>query len=142
MTITIRPAVRDRDHKRLCELAKQSRYISAFSAPMFSGDAPYEKGWIQVAEEDGVVVGFTCVRHKARSPTTMLYYIMVSKDAEGTGVGYALMRDLEEQTPHPAIELKVEKDNERAIKFYLRLGYVVVDDAYNGRGFLLRKELK
>ena len=143
MTIVVRTADKAEHHKELVRLAKKSKYISAFGSQMFSGDAAYDKGWIRVAQTPQMdVVGFTCVRHKTRSPETMLYFIMVDPDSEGLGVGRALMKDLEEQTPHPRIALKVMKDNERAVEFYRKLGYAVEsEDEYKGEGLLMAKEL-
>jgi len=144
MTVYVTQANRDRDHEALVKLAKRSRYISAFGNIMFSSPAAYEKGWIRkaVVAETDEIVGFTCVRHKTRQPETVLYFIMVKPEAQGRGVGRELMADLEEQTPHERIALKVEKDNSGAIAFYERLGYVVEStNEYGGRGVLMAKRI-
>mgnify|MGYP006272337213 CR=1 FL=1 len=142
--IIVQQADRALHHKALVAMAKTSTYISSFGSPMFSGDAAYDKGWVRMAvnAETDEILGFTCVRHKTRSPETMLYFIIVDPDKEGRGIGQRLMADLEEQTPHRRIALKVMKDNERAIEFYRKLGYVVEsEDEYKGEGLLMAKEL-
>lgn len=142
--IRIRPSEKQWDHKRLCQLAKRSKYISSFSSLMFSGDGAYEKGWIrQATDEEGELYGFTCFRVKSRSPETMLYFIMVAPEHEGKGIGRMLLEDLEAHSPHPTIVLKVMKDNERALAFYTRMGYTVSkDDVYDGKGVELRKTVR
>lgn len=121
-------------------MSKKDKNISSFSSMMFSSQSAYDKGWIRIALADGEVVGFTCVRHKSRAPETMLYFVMVDPDRTGRGVGKRLMADLEEQTPHPTIALKVMKSNERAIRMYEKLGYrVTSDDEYSGRGLMMKK---
>lgn len=119
---------------------------------MFSGEDAYKKGWIRIAQwamgesggakyHLGDIAGFYCVRHKKRSPETMLYFLMVDPRFEGQGIGRILMGSLEEHTPHNRIALKVEKENEGAIAFYKKLGYVVEsDEAYGGKGLLMAKE--
>jgi len=112
------------DHKAIFTIAKQSAYTKDFGHMMFSGRAQYGLGWIRVATEDERIVGFTCVRHKVRSPVTKLYFIGTSPAVQGRGFGVALLRDLQEQTPHPKIVFNVALDNERALKFYARFGAV------------------
>ncbi len=144
-SVKIRQAVKAQDHDTLVKIARKSCYISAFGSIMFSSDQAYEKGWIRLAEDaDGNILGFTCVRHKSRTPETMLYFIMIDPEVESQGVGQALMRDLETQTPHRPYALKVELRNERAIAFYERLGYVATGPAYESSrhpGQEMRKEL-
>lgn len=139
--MNIRSAVRDDDHKELSKLFATSEFTRSFSSPMFSGDGAYEKGWIRVAEREDGIAGATCVRHKVREPKTKLYFITVHPDLRGRAIGELLMRDLEQQTPHKIIELDVANENEGALRFYERLGYQVVDEAFNGHGKRLEKHL-
>lgn len=145
--IKIVQAQREVDHDLLCYLARKSKYISSFSSMMFSSEAAYEKGWIRMAirvgdgqlDIEGEILGFTCVRHKTRTPETMLYFLMVDPSARREGVGRLLMEDLEAQTPHPKVVLKVMKDNEGAVAFYESLDYKVVGEAYDGKGLVMEK---
>jgi ribosomal protein S18 acetylase RimI-like enzyme len=150
--MNIRPATKA-DHAVLSKIAASHRAGQGFTHFMFSGDAAYEKGWIRVVEMDGRIVGFTCVRHKARQPKTMLYYIIVDKDyrsgslktgpSGGTipivGVGQALLDDLIKTTPHRCIELSCLKDNEPALKFYAKNGFAQQGEALKGKGWHLEK---
>lgn len=139
----VEAANRDRDHNELVKLAKSSKYISAFSSIMFSSEDAYRKGWIRVARDEcGELLGFTCVRHKVRTPETMLYFVMVDPAFEGSGVGQMLMADLERESPHERIALKVMNDNVRAIALYKKLGYIEAGPAYDGEGTVMVKELK
>lgn len=134
-------ADREALHKELVALAKKSKYISSFSSIMFSSEDAYRKGWIRAAvDKNGKVQGFTCVRHKIRTPETMLYFITTDPQLEGKGIGQKLMLDLEKQSPHTRISLKVMLDNKRAIAFYEKLGYQVGGPAYNGTGVLMFKD--
>lgn len=145
MNFRIQPAIHQRDHTALCKLFKTSEYTNAFSSPMFSNQETYVKGWIRAAMEarDGMIFvhGATCVRHKVREPKTKLYFITVMPCSRDHGVGEMLMRDLEEQTPHHIIELDVANENVGALRFYERLGYEVVGEAFNGHGKHLEKQL-
>ena len=143
MRIEIEPALPE-DHKELVKLAKKSKYTSDFSNRMFSGELHYSKGWIRKAvnRDTGEIVGLTSFRNKSKQPETMLYFIIIHPDAQGWGVGKKLMADLEEQSPHPRVALKVEKENAKAVAFYERLGYVVEGrNEYNGKGLLMAKAL-
>ena len=86
---------------------------------------------VQVAEGDGgVILGFTLVRLRpdalSHEPSSHLEAIAVSKDAEGKGVGHALLRGCEkEAAAHGALTmtLHVISTNSRARNFYERSGY-------------------
>lgn len=144
MIWSIEPANRDLDHDAINKIGKQTSYCKDFGSIMFSGEGSYIKGWIRVAKVavSGVIAGFSCVRHKVRAPETMLYFIAVDDAWHGEGIGKSLMEDLEKQTPHNRIALKVEKTNEHAIAFYIRLGYIVEStNEYGGKGILMAKEM-
>ncbi len=145
MIWTIEQANRDLNHNTIQKIGKQTSYCKDFGSIMFSSEESYLKGWIRVAKiaVSGAIAGFTCVRHKVRSPETMLYFISVAEFAQGEGIGKALMADLEEQTPYKRIALKVEKVNGHAIAFYTRLGYTTEStNEYGGKGILMAKQLE
>jgi len=82
-----------------------------------------------VAEIDGVVVG-SAVLHPApaiRRRHAALLGISVARDAQGRGVGKALMQALCDYADNWAhllrLELNVFADNERAIALYRRFGF-------------------
>lgn len=132
------------DHKALVALAKTSKYTKDFSnRMMFSSDAAYEKGWIRLAEEeDGTIIGFTCVRHKSRFPETMLYFIVVDPEYRSQGIGEILIKDAVQHAPTNMMRLNVMKDNTQAKKFYDRLGFTVAGVAIDGTAWSLEKEFQ
>lgn len=136
--IYIRPA-RMAEHQELCRIARTSKHTSSFSHRFFSAGEAYEKGWIRVAEVDGKVVGYTCVRHrKVRPLETVLHFVTVLPEFRSRGVGEALMLDLFDQTPHGVVALNVNKQNTRAIAFYERLGFRPDGKALGGSAFRMR----
>lgn len=127
------------EHKAIFEIAKQSKYTRDFSNHIFSGEAMYEKGWIRVYDpkpRDGgsLIWGFTCVRHKVRTPVTELYFITVDKNMDRAGIGRALMEDLLEQSPHKRVQLNVMKENP-AVGFYDRLGCTRIGESMGGKAW-------
>ncbi len=128
------------DHKAILQVAKQSKYTKDFSNQvMFSSEAAYAKGWIRVFEQDGKIVGFTCVREKVRQPEVVLYFIGIDEGAKGLGIGRRLIQDIMDRTKHRCMTLNVSKDNS-AKQFYDKLGFSVVGESLKGTGFALKKE--
>lgn len=127
------------DHGALVRIARTSPYTKDFSnAVMFSSPAAYAKGWIRMAiaetetlDVPSSIVGFYCVRHKSRSPETMLYFITVLPEVRTQFVGKLLMDDMKRQSPSRHIALNVMKDN-RAVAFYLREGFLITGEALGG----------
>lgn len=140
MSTSIRPATQA-DHKDILAIAKLSPYTRDFGSIMFSSPEAYLKGWIRVLVEEGRVIGFTCVRHKTRSPETVLYFIGIHPAHRSLGYGAWLMTDLIIQTPHKRVALNVMKENERALKFYLGLGFVITGEAIEGKAHHLERHL-
>lgn len=136
-------AAKHSEHLRVVEIAKAFKVTSGFTHMMFSGKPAYEKGWIRVFDEGGGspgqrgagFLGFTCVRHKVREPVTSLYYIAVHPKCCRTGIGLLLLEDLKKQSPHKVVVLNVTKDNEAAINFYLKHGFVKNGESLNGSGW-------
>lgn len=140
MTAVIRQATVD-DHKDILLVAKQSKYTKDFSNQvMFSSPAAYEKGWIQVAEVQGKIVGFYCIREKVRSPETVLYFIGIDQEYKGFGTGKKLINHIIENTRHSRLALNVHKNNIEAQEFYERLGFQVAGTSLGGEGLALIKE--
>ena len=123
---------------------RDSKYTKDFSnRVMFSSDAAYEKGWVwavRTLEEEPQIIGFSCVRHKVREPVTMLYFIGVHEDYRGSGVGEALLEHIMRTGPHSRMELNVMRANERAVKFYRRLGFWIVGPALLDQAHRMRKD--
>lgn len=128
------------DHADLLAIAKQHRCTRDFSNHMFSGVPAYEKGWIWVGMGPHGPLGFYCVRHKVRTPSTSLYFIGVDRAFRGRGLGDRLLAHMEEHSPHPRVELNVANDNPDALRFYLARGYVIAGPALKGTGQALEKE--
>ncbi len=143
MKVSIRPAVKETDHKLILDIAKQSKFTKDFGSIMFSSDESYNKGWIRVATLGDEIIGFTCVRHcMPKRGETVLYFITVHDKFRSHSIGGVMMKDLEEQTPHKRIALNVAKDNPRAVSFYERLGFTTQHgDAIKGTAFHMTKEL-
>ena len=139
--LKIRVCKADRaDHKLICKIARLSKYTKDFSNMIFSGEDCYNSGRIRVAYRGKQLVGFTCFRHRKRNPATVLYFIGVSTEIQGKGVGDALMEDLWEESIG-IIEFKVMKDN-LAVVFYGRRGFKKVGEAYEGKAWIMRHQRK
>lgn len=135
------------DHEEILRVAKQSVYTKDFSnTVMFSSDAAYEKGWIQIAREvtptgkELGCVGFTCVREKTRVPEVVLYFIGIDKGVQRQNIGSMLLENAMARSKHKTMSLNVAKDNQQAIDFYTKHGFIIRDDqALNGTGYNLVK---
>jgi ribosomal protein S18 acetylase RimI-like enzyme len=137
-SLRVRVATMD-DHKDICRIAKQSKYTSAYSNMIFSGEDCYAQGRIRVGiDADDKIVGFTCRRDRKRNPASVLYFIGVETEQRGKGIGHILMADLR-KVSIGIVEFKVMKDN-RAVGFYRSLGYKEVGEAFDGTAFVMRQE--
>jgi len=82
------------------------------------------RGWVLVAEKDGLVIGFANYRHR-RDEQTTLYEICVAEEHRGNGVGKALLEALIEEghcLGKERLRLKCPVGNE-ANAFYANLGF-------------------
>lgn len=79
---------------------------------------------IMIAEQDGALTGFVTIDLK----THYLDQIVVAPEAWGRGVAAALLDEAKRLSPQ-GIDLLVNKDNLRAIRFYEKHGF-----AYSGEG--------
>jgi len=83
---------------------------------------------ITVAETDGAIIGFVTVD----SRTFDLDQIVVAPEAWGIGGAAALIAEAKRISPG-GLDLHVNKDNARAIRFYEKHGFVIAGDAINWR---------
>lgn len=79
---------------------------------------------IVVAEQAGALIGFVTIDTK----TQYLDQIVVAPEAWGSGAAVALLEEAKRLSPL-GIELMVNKDNARAIRFYEKHGFL-----YSGEG--------
>lgn len=137
------PATRDM-HNELQRIARTSKFTKDFGSIMFSSEAAYEKGWIQVAvnAHTGKPGGFYCVRQKVRTPVTELYFITVEPELRDLGLGAMLLRHLEESSKLERVEFHVDKTNEAALRFYQRHGYIIIGEGIKGTAHRLQKILR
>ena len=81
---------------------------------------------ITVAERAGALVGFVTID----ANTGYLDQIVVAPEAWGSGIAEALLGEAKRICPEK-IELHVNTDNARAIRFYGRHGFVVTGESKN-----------
>jgi putative acetyltransferase len=86
---------------------------------------------IVVAEDAGVMTGFVTV-----DPNTLyLDQIVVAPEAWGSGTAEALLRAARELSPR-GLDLQVNQDNARAIRFYQKQGFSITGEDKNSAGRL------
>ena len=83
---------------------------------------------IMMAERDGALVGFVTVDQKTR----YLDQIVVAPEAWGSEVATALMAEARRLSP-AGLDLKVNADNARAIRFYEKHGFAISGHEVNPR---------
>ena len=83
---------------------------------------------ITVAELDGQLVGFVTVD----AHTFDLDQIVVAPEAWGSGIAPALIVEAKRLSPQ-GLDLHVNKDNARAIRFYEKHGFTITGEAINWR---------
>ena len=81
---------------------------------------------IMLAEQDGALVGFVTVDQKTR----YLDQFVVAPEAWGTGVALALVDEAKRLSPQ-GLDLLVNKDNARAIRFYEKHGFAYAGEDKN-----------
>jgi len=83
---------------------------------------------ITVAEANGAMLGFVTV-----DPASLdLDQLVVAPEAWGGGVAKALVAEAKRVSPN-GLDLHVNTDNARAIRFYEREGFVISGEALNWR---------
>ena len=83
---------------------------------------------ITVAELDGQFAGFVTVDAR----TFDLDQIVVAPEAWGSGIAPALIVEAKRLSPR-GLDLHVNKDNARAIRFYEKHGFTITGEAINWR---------
>jgi len=89
------------------------------------------KARIVLAERGGIVIGFVTVE----PDTGYLDQIVVATEQQGTGVAEALLEEARRLSPE-GLNLNVNHDNTRAIRFYEKQGFVKAGEAVNPRSGL------
>jgi len=90
---------------------------------------------ITVAESNGGIIGFVTVDPKSFD----LDQMVVAPEAWGSGLATALLAEAKRISPQ-GLDLHVNKDNVRAIRFYEKQGFVICGEAMNWRsGALVHK---
>ena len=83
---------------------------------------------LQIAEVNGATVAVSCVA-TADGESSRLRFLYVHPSVQGQGVGKALLRaTIDALAPSVTITLEVEPQNERAVAFYERHGFVVTGE--------------
>ena len=83
---------------------------------------------IVVAEVSGTLVGFVTVN----TATGYLDQIVVAPTHWGAGIAEMLLEEAKRLSPAP-LELHVNKDNSRAVRFYRKHGFAVAGEDVNAR---------
>jgi putative acetyltransferase len=83
---------------------------------------------IIVAERGADIVGFVT----NNGQTGYLDQLVVAPEAWGTGLASDLMAEAFQRSPH-GIDLHVNTDNSRAIRFYQKQGFTTVSESINPR---------
>ena len=84
-----------------------------------------------VAENAGAMTGFVTV-----DPNTLyLDQIVVAPEAWGSGTAEALLHEARRPSPR-GLDLQVNQDNARAIRFYQKQGFAITGEDKNSSGRL------
>ena len=111
------------DHKQILKLSKQSPYTKTLADVRYIQEY-YTNGWMFKAVKEESIVGFACIRHCLRNPYTTIYYLGVEESCRGAGLGWRLVKAVEEASPHNELRLGIEETNQEGRLFWLALGFV------------------
>lgn len=123
--VAIRPA-READLEALAALEEES-FSGPWSAAMLAEELRRELAWVEVAEVNGQIVGYSCVWRVV--DTCHLLRVATAPGLRRRGVGRALLLRLEARARAAGlreVELEVASRNAPAIALYRALGYVEV----------------
>ena len=108
------------DYKVTCELAKKSKFIKSFVG------LSYRWGWednLYVYKEGEKVKGFIQFNLLKRKHQASLYYIYVSLEVRGKGIGRKLFDFFLKSAEHRDLYWKVGIKNIEAVKFYEKFSF-------------------
>ena len=122
--------IRRDDHPALIEL-----WVASWRETMPTIDFEARREWIArflaerahhtlVADEAGALRGFASVEAR------LLHQLVVAPDAKGSGISQALM-DTVKANATAGLDLEVNQENARAIRFYERHGFVCIGEGAN-----------
>lgn len=84
---------------------------------------------------DGKIVGYAWVRRKDQTAETGNFGICFRPEYQGSGAGRALMtllfKNVREYGPR-IVRLTVQKDNDRGVVLYQKLGFQIVEERWRG----------
>ena len=81
---------------------------------------------VMIAEAEGDIIGFVTIDPR----TLYLDQIVVAPEHWGAGVGAALLEEAKRLSPR-GLDLDVNTDNARAIRFYAKCGFVITGAGKN-----------
>ena len=120
--LEIRSAKYD-EAKEIKIVANSHPYTKHFSHPAYCNRPNFAAGNVIVAVvPPGKIVGFVSMKEK-KNRYTEIDIICVLPEYRSLKIGEKLLDYVKERMSTPAIELNVQTDNEKAIKFYLRYGF-------------------
>jgi putative acetyltransferase len=117
-------------------------WVAAWQAAYPAIDFEARRGWAadhfaalersgsvsMIALHDGVVVGALIVDPQ----TGYLDQIVVAREQQGRGIAAALLAEARRLSPQ-GLDLHVNQDNARAVRFYEKHGFTVSDEGVNPR---------
>jgi ribosomal protein S18 acetylase RimI-like enzyme len=133
----IRPAARA-DSERILEL-EGKLFPNSLSEPMIQQELRIGRGWVHCGEKDNTVYGYALVRDDGY--VLDLTRLGVDLPEQGGGIGRELLTHVLQVAAEErrGVQLTVLKDNEKALKFYLRHGFQIVGHLKKEGAWLMRK---
>jgi ribosomal protein S18 acetylase RimI-like enzyme len=131
-------------------LALLNQCENSFKPPL-SQNIPYtmsdyakklsEFAWFILCVEGDEIIGFTAYYLNQEGGFAYIPQIWVSDNHQRKGIGAKMMDVLIKETPDfvYSIRLEVRKNNEKAVPFYKKMGFIILED--NGGKILLRKNV-
>jgi ribosomal protein S18 acetylase RimI-like enzyme len=134
------------DVDALLALEKASFDTDRLSRRSFQWMIRRGNGWLELAEDDGGLLGYALVLFHKGTSLARLYSMAVDNRARGRGLGRALLQRGEYEAIRRGsvyMRLEVRPDNAPAIALYEALGYhqfAIFDDYYEDHSDALRYE--
>lgn len=106
----IAPIKKEYHYNTFCEIVKGNEYLDAF-----------------ILEYDKIVAGFGLLNftycHEAGGKVVWIEELYIRQEFRSLGIGSDFFAFVKETFPAKRYRLEVEKENERAVKLYKKLGY-------------------